>query len=472
MPDPIAELAAWPAWRLQAAYASGEASPVDVVDAVLRSAQSRGPALGAFASVFADEAREQALRALKGPAAGSHARKLDGIPLSIKDDLFTAGLRTSGGSRAFASHVPQAEGAAVGRARGHGAVVFGKTNLSELSMLLEPGSPLHGPCRNPWNDDRIAGASSGGAAAAVAAGIGPLALATDTGGSIRYPAALCGVLGFAPSGGRVPRYGNFGVNHALCTIGPVARTTRDIALLLSAISGADASDPSTWHWPHPLRAPAKRASAKPLRVAWAERPDLTGDDRVLRTVEESARALCRDLGWTLSAAPLAPGADGEGFAAFGVLSDCDRLGLMQAAGHLDDCRLAAMSAGVQARLRRAGTHTGVDYARALEVRRRFMASLWPLFRQVDLLMSCTVGHVAGTPSQAQAIGSAAVSRLWWTNFAGAPAATLPVGFVDGLPVGLQIAARPGADALLLSACAHVELALAPGPGGFACAPAA
>jgi len=480
-------LAAWPAWRLQAAYASGEVTPVEAIESVLRVARSRGQALGAFASVFDDAARTQASLAFRGRSTGTPGRcKLLGLPLSIKDDLFTAGLVTSGGSRAFAGHVPQDEGPAVARARGQGAVVFAKTNLSELSMLLEPGSPLHGPCRNPWDVACIAGASSSGAAASVAAGIGPLALATDTGGSIRYPAALCGVLGFAPSGGRVPRYGNFGVNHALCAIGPIARTTHDAALLLAAISGADASDPSTWAWSRPIRPPAEaaamlngskegmtfRASRRSLRVAWMDRADLPDDDRVLRVVEHSAKAVCRDLGWTLRAAPFAPDADADGFSAFGLLSDCDRLGLMQAGRHLGDAQVAALSPATRARLERAAEHSGSAYARALEVRRRYMARLWPLFRQVDLLMACTVGHVAPPASGAQAVGASAVARLWWTNFAGAPAATLPAGFVDGLPVGLHIAARPGADGFLLAACTAVEHALAPGPYGFACAPMA
>ena len=470
----VPDLADWPAWRLLAAYENGDLTPAEALDAVLAAARSRGRALGAFTSVFDEDARAAVAR-LPGPsAARPGSAGLQGVPLSVKDDLFTAGLRTSGGSRAFAEHVPSGEGPAVARARGAGAVVFAKTNLSELSMLLEPGSPLYGLCRNPWRADRIAGASSCGAAAAIAAGIGPLALATDTGGSIRYPAALCGVFGFAPSGGRVPRYGNFGVNHMLCAIGPMARSTRDASLLLSAISGADPSDPATWPWPQPLKplTTQRQTRVAHLRVAWAERPDLPSDARVLQRVEQTAQALCRDLGWPFTAAPFAPDADAEGQAAFGVLSDCDRLGLMQAAGHLDDARLAAMSSAVQARLARARAHSGSAYALALETRRLFMARGWPLFRQVDLLMSCTLGHVAPPPARSQAVGSDAMSRLWWSNFAGAPAATLPVGFVDGLPVGLHVAARPGADGRLLSACAELERALAPGWGGFSCAPRA
>jgi Asp-tRNA(Asn)/Glu-tRNA(Gln) amidotransferase A subunit family amidase len=351
--------------------------------------------------------------------------------------------------------------------------VFGKTNLSELAMSFAHGSSLAGPCRNPWDPRRSAGASSSGSACAVAAGIGPISIATDTGGSIRYPAALCGVVGFSPSSGRVPRHGNFGVNHFLVSIGVVARSVRDAANVLGVMSGPDPSDPSTLPYTAIDAAPFERPELPVLRVgrvrgyaaSFCPAPAITA-------LMEQALHLAREAGWSI--APVDFVVD-EAFDAFEVISDCDRLALMCSEGTLTEERERLMSPAVVTRLKRARTRSGVDYARALEVRRKLQGRVDRLFEQFDLVVSPTVAAIAPLLHESGRVASdeqPPCDALWWTNLVGCPAASLPIGCVEGLPSAMHLVARPGADELLLVACGQLERELGYWDSGFPVAGAA
>src|SRR5712664_3901379 len=264
-------------------------SPVEATDAVLARIAELNPKLNAFCLVAAESARAAAREAEIAVTKGEPLGPLHGVPVSVKDVLFTRGLTTTGGSRVFADHVPDEDAISVARVKAAGAVVLGKTNTSEFGHKAVTENPLFGATRNPWNPGLTPGGSSGGAAAAVAAGMGPLALGTDGGGSIRIPAAFCGVYGFKPSYGRVPHRSGFpgfaGVSH----VGPITRTVRDAALVLDVIAGGDDRDRESLPREAGSYLEACDADVKGLNVAWA--PDLgyaAVDPRVLAVCENAA----------------------------------------------------------------------------------------------------------------------------------------------------------------------------------------
>src|SRR5213083_1644362 len=217
-------------------------SPIEVTDAVLSRIDAVNPTLNAFCVVAAEQARAAAREAEIAVTKGEPLGPLHGVPVSIKDVLFTRGLTTTGGSRLFADHVPDEDAIAVARLKAAGAVLLGKTNTSEFGHKAVTENPLFGVTRNPWNPALTPGGSSGGAAAAVASGCGPLALATDDGGSIRIPASFSGTYGLKPSFGRVPRGAGFPGLETLSHTGPITRTVRDAALVLDALAGPDDRD--------------------------------------------------------------------------------------------------------------------------------------------------------------------------------------------------------------------------------------
>ena len=230
------------ALELAASIREKKVSPVEVVDAVIARLERVNPKLNALCTVTAEEARDAAQAAEVSVMIGEELGPLHGVPVSIKDLLFTRRLLTTGGSRLFADHVPEEDAVSVERLKGAGAIILGKTNTPEFGHKGVTDSPLFGITRNPWNPALTPGGSSGGAGAAVAAGVGPLALGTDGGGSIRIPASLCGIYGLKPSFGRVPQGPGFPGWESLSHTGPMTRTVRDAALMLDALAGPDDRD--------------------------------------------------------------------------------------------------------------------------------------------------------------------------------------------------------------------------------------
>jgi amidase len=439
-------------------------SPVELVDALLDRIERVNPTVNAYCTVVADEARAAARAAEAAARSGDELGLLHGIPYSLKDLTPTRGIRTTMGSKIFEHNVPDTDGLIVTRMRAAGGILLGKTNTPELGCKPFTDNRVFGATRNPWSLDHSPGGSSGGAAAAVAAGLGPLAQGSDLAASIRQPAAWSGVVGFKPSQGRVPRFPNPSGWSGLSVDGPITRTVADAALMFAAIAGPDPRDP--------LSLPATGESWEDLgddfdprdfRIAWT--PDLNGavpvDPAVASICEGAARAF-EELGCSVEAASPEIGDIQQSFLVLNA-------GLRQASlgKYLAEWR-DQMDPVLVARLELAPDTSAVDVARAEVERTQYHQRLCAFFEEYDLLLLPTSItpplpldvqfpiDVAGTSL------SAPIDMLLPTfafNFSNHPAISVPAGWTEsGLPVGLQIVGGWQQDALVLRAAAAFEQA--------------
>ncbi|HEV8308183.1 MAG TPA: amidase family protein, partial [Methylomirabilota bacterium] len=421
------------------------------------------PRLDAFLTVTADLARHQARAAEERARRGILLGPLDGIPYSIKDLEPTAGIRTTFGSKWFADHVPAEDGAVAGRLKATGAVLLGKTNTPHFGHKDSCDNLLGPPCKNPWKLDRTSGASSGGAGSAVAAGLGPVAHGSDGGGSIRIPAALCGIFGLKPSFGRVPYHPSPDYWAARSHNGPMTRTVRDAALLLQALAGADPRDPLTIDSPPEDYLAACDGDLRGLTVVWSADLGYGPVDPEVRAITEAAAGRFADLGAKLEARDPGwpdPGAFHKVIYEVGVAArQMDR-----AAEHPE-----WIEPSFRQMIENARGVSAVDHGKALLQRSIFYDQARRFFETCDLLLTpqMPVGAWSAEPGPSQGpstIGGRPTptlfDRLAFTfpfNLTGQPAATVPCGFTsEGLPVGLQIVGRWHADATVLRAAAGFE----------------
>jgi amidase len=439
-------------------------SPVEVVDAVLERIERVNPAVNAYCTVTAEQAREAARAAEQAAARGAALGPLHGVPYSLKDLTPTRGIRTTMGSKIFEHHVPEEDALLVERLRAAGAILTGKTNTPEFGCKPFTDNRIFGATRNPWAPDRSAGGSSGGAAAAVASGLGPLAEGSDLAGSIRHPAAWCGVVGFKPSQGRVARYPNAAGWSAMSMNGPITRTVADAALMFSVMTGPDPRDP--------LALPATGedwarladgAHVRGLRAAWT--PDLGG----AAAVDPGMAALCEaaarrfgELGAHLEPASPEIGNITEPFLALNAAVRIATVGkyLEQWRDQMDPILVRRLDLG--------NSLTPADIGRAEVERTAYHQRLRRFFERYDLLLLPATA-VAATPLDAPMPSEIAGRRItqhidmllptFAFNFSAYPAITVPCGFTsEGLPVGLQIVAGWQQDARVLTAAAAFEAA--------------
>ena len=455
-----ADLCFTPALDLDRLIRAGDLSPVEITEAVLARIERLNPALNAYITVTADHARAQAREAEARARRGERRGRLDGIPYSIKDLEDTAGVRTTYGSKWFERHVPSHDGAAAGRLRATGGVLLGKTNTPHFGHKDMSDNLIGPPCRNPWRQDRTSGGSSGGAAASVAAGMGLLAHGSDGAGSIRCPSSLCGVVGLKPSFGRVPYHPSPDYWSARSHNGPITRTVRDAALMLSALAGPDPRDPLSIDAAPEDYVALCDGDLRGLRVAWS--PDLgyLPVDAEVRTITETAARRFADLGCAVEA-PALGWPDMRGPHRFiwhvGVAARQQE----RAREHSDWIEPSLMRMIVD-----AGGVSAMDYGKALLARAPFYQAVSRFFETFDLLLTPTM-PVAAWPVESDSVavidGRAAptlLERLTFTfpfNLTGHPAASVPCGWTrEGLPVGLQIVGRWHADAVVLRAAAGFE----------------
>jgi aspartyl-tRNA(Asn)/glutamyl-tRNA(Gln) amidotransferase subunit A len=439
--------------------ASGATSAVDAVAGALARLEATEPVLNAFVTVCADDAmraaREADARRLRGEPLGA----LHGLPISVKDLIAVAGLPFTLGSRSMANNVAGADAASIERLRRAGAIVIGKTTTSEYGCKGVGDSPLTGSTRNPWNPRLTAGGSSAGAAASVAAGVTPLAVGTDGGGSIRIPAALCGLFGVKAQFARVPAF-PIPATPTLAHVCPIGRSVRDVALLLRALAGFDARDPASLPLPVPDFLAACEREPRALSIAWSPTFGYAPVDPEVRAIAESAARTFERLGCRVDevAAPFGDDPADLWTAEF-YANIAGRLGpVFRANPELLDPDVAAV-------VERALGMPIDDYQRAVTGRYAFRERIRQLFDRYDLLLSPTLpvaGVEAGVAIPAGLEDRNIVTWVCYTypfNLTGQPAASIPAGFTAaGLPVGLQLVARAYREEDIFTAAAALEAA--------------
>jgi aspartyl-tRNA(Asn)/glutamyl-tRNA(Gln) amidotransferase subunit A len=460
----------------------GERSAVDICKAALARIDERDAALQAFNTVTRERALERAAQVDRSPAR--QRLPLAGVPVALKDNLCTRGVRTTASSRILEQFVPPFDATAVERLEAAGAIVVGKTNCDEFAMGSSTENSAFGPARNPWAPDRIPGGSSGGSAVAVAAGMVPLALGSDTGGSIRQPAALCGIVGLKPTYGRVSRYGLLAFASSLDQIGPLARTVEDAAIALSAIAGADSADATSAPQPVPDFAERLTGDARALRIGVPralveEGVDAEVSARFRESLEVMAAAGARlvdiELPYAGAAIPVyylvATAEASSNLARY----DGVRYGFraQPSAGAREQslrtmyARTRALGFGPEVKRRiMLGTYVlsagyyDAYYLKAQQVRTLIRRDYEHAFERVDAVAMPTsptpafrIGERVSDPLQMYLADVFTVSA----NLAGLPAISVPCGFTASqLPIGLQLTGRMFDEVTLLQAAHAYE----------------
>ncbi len=450
------ELCFQSALELRDLYERQQVSPVEVTEAVLARIDQLNPELNAFITVTPELALEQA-RAAEQAYDKKEAGPLAGVPGSLKDLVYTRGIRTTRGSLLYENAVPEFDAPLAQLLYGAGMVMLGKTNTPELGWKGDSGNRVVGPTHNPWKRGRTAGGSSGGAAAAVAAGMGPLAQGSDGAGSIRIPAGFSGIYGLKPSWGRVPQH-PASVVEQLSHAGPMTRTVRDAALMLTVMAHPDECDRTSLPAETDYLG-ALEGDVAGLRVAWSSDLGYAAVEPEVRQIAEKAARRFDELGCYVEQAHPDAGDPWE------IVDAIWSTGF--AAAFLDGLHevRAQLDPGVVAIIERARRYSGPQLAQAY-IRRTEYYQTWRRFmKQYDLMLTPTLpvtafpagddypGDIDGHPT----------SYLSWTaftypfNLTGQPAATVPCGFSGGgLPVGLQIVGRWRDEVTVLRASAAYE----------------
>jgi aspartyl-tRNA(Asn)/glutamyl-tRNA(Gln) amidotransferase subunit A len=458
----------------------GEVSARELTDRHLARIEAVDPVVHAYLEVTAERARADADRIDAARAAGEELPPLAGVPLAIKDNLCTRGVRTTCSSRMLANFVPPYESTVTERLWRAGAVLLGKTNLDEFAMGSSTETSAFGPSRNPWDPERVPGGSSGGSAAAVAAGSCLAALGSDTGGSIRQPASFCGVVGLKPTYGRVSRYGLVAFASSLDQVGPFSRSVADAAEILQVIAGADPRDATCLRAPVPDYRSALQRPVAGLRVGLIQECfSAEGLDPQVKAAVLAAAEQLRSLGCELVEVSCPRFNDGiatyyviapseasanlarydgvkYGYRAEGCTSLAEMTARSRAEGFGDEVQRRiligtyALSAG----------YVDAYYRKAQQVRTLIRRDFDRAFEQVDVLLTPT------SPTTAFRFGAHSDDPLAMyladlltipANMAGLPALSLPCGFDDqGLPIGVQLITAVLQEERLLQVAHHYE----------------
>jgi aspartyl-tRNA(Asn)/glutamyl-tRNA(Gln) amidotransferase subunit A len=451
-----------------------------LTEACLAVARRNKEKTNAFVTLTEDSALAAADEADRRVARGSRLSPLDGIPVAVKDLILQAGVRATAGSAIIKDYVAPYDATAVARLKAAGAVLVGKTNMDEFAMGSSTETSVHGPTRNPWDTSKIPGGSSGGSAVTVAEGSSFASLGTDTGGSIRQPASLCGVVGLKPTYGRVSRYGVMAMASSLDQVGPFARTAEDAATMLSIIEGRDLMDSTSVDlepkWKVPLRLPT---SLKGLRVGLPKEYFVSGMDPEVEQSVRAAVAMLEMLGAEVVEVSL-PHAE-YALAAYYVLMPCEvsanlsrfdgiRYGTRVQGATLEETYRKSRGAGFGKEVRRRimlGTfalssgYYEAYYNKALKVRRLIADDFAAAFERCDVIAAPTSPTVAWNVGEKFDDPIAMYLSDIYTvsvNVAGLPGISVPCGFANRLPVGLQLIGRHFDEKTILGAAHAYEKA--------------
>ena len=452
------EIAFLSATELGAAIKSKQVSPLEAVEAYLERIERIDSKVNSYITVCADEARREALQAEAEIQRGEYRGPLHGIPIGIKDQIHTKGIRTTNASKIRADFVPDEDATVVTNLKKSGAILLGKLNMSEFAHG-EPQSSAFGPARNPWDLERSPGVSSSGSGAATAARLCATSLGEDTGGSIRGPAANCGLVGLRPTWGRVSRYGVDGAGWSFDTIGPISRTVEDCAITIGGIAGYDPQDPSTHRVPVPDYQAALTGDIKGLKVGVVQElidPEELELDPQMRQAVVNAIEVLAELGADVRQVSM-PLAEKTGY-------------ITRAITHVD--RVSLRPRWLRERPQDYHYNTRVHfttanlvpaqvYYKAQKLRDMVRSQVLGLLEEVDVLIQPTSGHPANIINTEQKVESQefAKSALAAGGFrgpyslSGAPALSILCGFTSdgdgGLPLAMQIAGRPFDEATVL-----------------------
>jgi aspartyl-tRNA(Asn)/glutamyl-tRNA(Gln) amidotransferase subunit A len=420
---------------------SGELTASDLVAACEAQIERLNDRLCAFVTVMK-------------PEIPSTQGRLAGIPIGLKDLFETKGIRTTAGARFFSDYIPENDAVVVRRLKAEGAVIMGKTNTHEIALGVTTNNPHYGTTRNPWDATRMPGGSSGGSAVAVATGMVLGALGTDTGGSIRIPASLCGIVGLKPTYGRVSVRGVFPLSWNLDHVGPLTRSVRDAAILLQVLAGCDSEDPFSVDQPVDDYLANLEAGVRGWRFAFAVGEYVEQSDPEVLGAVQAAADLLEGLGAVIEKVDVTFLRDAA--AANGVMTPADG-----AAYHRD--RLAEhpdwFGADVRQRLETGRAFTSTDYILARKTQSEMKHRLGKLFSEYDALLLPTTAITAPIIEGQDAVQQAGRLTRFTApfNLAGLPAISLPCGFSsEGLPIGLEIVSGAWREAAVLRAARAYE----------------
>ena len=468
----MSDITSLSATEIAAAVRGGTLSAAAVTDAFLARIAAVDPQVGAFLTVTADAARNAAAAVDAKVAAGIDPGKLAGVPIAIKDNMCTLGVATTCASKILDGFIPPYDATVITRLQDAGAVIIGKTNLDEFAMGSSSENSALGVTRNPWDLSKVPGGSSGGSAAAVAARLVPISLGSDTGGSIRQPAAFCGTLGLKPTYGRVSRFGLVAFASSLDQIGPFANTVDDIALVMEVLSGHDPKDSTSLPMEAPELMDASNGDIKGLRIG-------IPDEYFAEGISESVRAAVMqvvdklvELGAVVSHVSMphteftlpayyivAPAEASSNLARYdGVRYGNRALKTLSHSDLAEKTREQGFGAEVKRRIL-IGTYAlsagyyDAFYHKAMQVRTLIQQDFIKAFEHVDVLITPT------TPTTAFGIGEKSDDPLAMklsdictlsANLAGVPGISIPAGFDDaGLPFGVQLLGPALSEAMLL-----------------------
>ena len=441
---------------------SGRLSPVELTRAHLERIEATEPALNSFITLLAEQALDQAAAAEREIAAGTYRGPLHGIPIGLKDLYYTKGIRTTVGTRILRDFVPDYDAAVVERFNDAGAVLLGKLQMHEFALGATSVNPHDGPAHNPWDVSRITGGSSGGSGSSVASGQCMATLGSDTGGSIRIPGGLCGIVGMKPTFGLISRYGVHPLSWSLDTVGPMTRTALDAAIVMNALAGHDSRDPSSAQVPDQDYTAGINDGVAGLRIGIPDDffYDVI-DEEVSAAISEAAGILA-ELGAVVERCSIPALNHALGISSTILVTEAAETLLTHMRERPED-----IGADVRARLYLGAMTPAVDYVKAQRARAAYNEHLADAMSDYDLLLAPTAAVGApGIDQEFVEVGGkmenalSLMSRLTRPfNITGQPAVSVPCGFTsEGMPIGMQLAGRMWEDSVVLRAAHAFEQA--------------